>query len=415
MPNASRTHSSGHSGTEANLLLKRLLAKRAKHAHGTAELSDRPFPRAIAHVSSAALLNNYRALRDLSPGQSILPMLKADAYGHGAEWAAQTLCNLPGLYGFGLATFEEGCKVRDALGAKGRKTKVIVFSGAGPWSDEKGEFCEAYGLTPVLATESDWRAFHKGGWAERISYELKFNTGMNRLGIPVAFAPAIARTLRNLPTDLHPSGVLSHLADAEHPESRLSRSQLEKFRAVRGELEGALPSTHFHLANSAAIWNQKLCGLRGMTDVVRPGISLYGVTPWDGAPERGIQAVMSLQAEVVAVNRLKRGESTGYGGTYTVSGADFVHLAVLGAGYADGVFRSISNQGYAWLSGHATQFRGIISMDLCTVACGPKTRPGDWAEIIGPHVDIWAQARAAQTIPYELLTSVSPRVQRRYE
>lgn len=369
-------------------------------------------PRVVAELSGAALRNNYEVIQRLVPGLSILPMIKADGYGHGATWAARELLAMPGLYGFGVATLEEGASLRRELGIPGRRVSIIVFSGALPWSEEKGRFCEKFQLTPVIASESDWHLFLREKWPERLPYELKFNTGMNRLGMPPAFARQIAHALKTKPALWHPRGVLSHLAMAETPGSRVSRLQKEQFAFLRAELAGALPSAHFHLGNSSAIWNEKYWDLKKTTDVVRPGISLYGVPPWRGAPARGLEAVLELKANVLAVHHLKPGQSIGYGATFTAK-KETTHAAILAAGYADGIKRAFSQQGHAWIDGQATRFLGIVSMDLSAVRCTPKARVGDWVELLGPHVDPWEQARAAGTIPYELLTSLSGRVQRR--
>lgn len=370
-------------------------------------------PRAWLELDAGALQDNYHAIRDMVPRQSVLPMIKADAYGHGAEWAARMLVGLPGLYGFGVATFEEGKQIREELGPRARRTKIVVFSGAAPWTEEKGQYCERYNLTPVIATDSDWTAFLRGGWPERLSYELKFNTGMNRLGLSPGIIKNLIRSLRALPTEAHPDAVFSHLAMAEDPEARVSYQQLDQFIALRGEIESAFPSTHFHLANSAGIWNHKYWQIDRLTDVVRPGLSLYGVPPWPGAPARGIRPVMSFKAQVINVHQLKPGDCVGYGATFRVEDSS-VRVAVLSAGYADGVPRQFSNQGHVWVSGGAQRFVGRVSMDLSTISCPNSTQVGEVAEILGPLVDVWAQAQLAGTIPYELLTSVSARVQRVY-
>jgi alanine racemase len=265
----------------------------------------------------------------------------------------------------------------------------------------------------------DWTEFRKGGWAEKLGYELKFNTGMNRLGIPVSAAGRIGRELAKMEAGAHPSGVLSHLAIGEDPDCSLSRQQREKFLFLRAELSGVAPSAQFHLAASAAIWNRKSWGLDGLTDAVRPGLSLYGVVPWSGAPARGIAPVLTLRASVTAVHRLKPGESTGYGARFQVQGTEARTVAILGAGYGDGIHRSLSGLenrggGYVWLDGAEQRVLGTVSMDLCAVSCAGTTEAGSWAEFLGPHVDVWAQARAAGTIPYELLTSLASRVQRIY-
>jgi alanine racemase len=378
--------------------------------------SDPTPSRAVAELSSAALLGNYRAIQEQVRGKAMIPMIKANAYGHGADWAARHLSTMPGLYGLGVATLEEGAQVRQAITLRKRKLPVIVFSGTVGWKEEFGQYCEEQGLTPVIASEADWHAFHKQGWHERIPYELEFNTGMNRLGIPTGFATPLARTLAKLPPDAQPMGIMSHLAMSEDPDAPVSRRQLEQFRWLRSELASAVPAAQFHLANSGAIWNSKRFAIDELTDVVRPGLSLYGVPPWQGAPIRGLQPVMTLKARVLMVQRLKAGDSIGYGATFTVSAKDEpVYAAILGAGYADGVHRRLSNGGHAWHEGRATRFLGIVSMDLAAVECTAKTQAGEWVEIHGPHVDVWAQARSAQTIPYELLTSVSARVERIYD
>ncbi|MEK6706602.1 MAG: alanine racemase [Bdellovibrionota bacterium] len=364
--------------------------------------------RAIATLNSKALMTNYEAVSSLAGDQGIIPMVKANAYGHGAGWVARQLMHLNNLYAFGVSTAGEGAELREALGARGRRTRIIVFSGASPWSDSLGFFCEKYCLIPVVVNEEDWQRFLKGGWPKRLQYELKFNTGMNRLGLPMSALGSVVRALKNMQAPIqHPSGIMSHLAMAESPDSRISRMQLDKFMTLKKVLSPLLPSARFHLGNSAAIWNKKSWSLDGLTDLVRPGISLYGVTPWDGAPVRGIEPVMTIKAAVLAVHSLKHGESVGYGATYKITGDKKANIAVVGAGYADGVMRALGNKGYAWINGRLSRFAGTVSMDLSTVVCSSGTKVGEWVEILGPHIDPWRQAKEVGTIPYEFLTAVS--------
>lgn len=407
-------------------LLERI-KKRAEEAEAQG-LGDTEvvLPERIRAVFSAqALKNNYEVLRGLAPGQSVLPMLKANGYGHGAVWAAKTLIDQKDLWGFGVATLEEGLELRKGIGLKHRAKRIVVFSGSLPWSEDKGRFCQKHGLTPVIASEEDWRKFLKSGWAGKIPYELKFNTGMNRLGIQASLAGEIARMLASKPAGCHPDGVFTHLAMGEKPDAKLSRAQRAAFEGVRAEFARATPGAHFHFANSSAIWNRKHWGFDDLTDIVRPGISLYGSPPYPGAPERGLLPVMTLEARVIAVHRLMPGQSLGYGATYSVprpssgpsSGVETkpVHVAVLSAGYADGLPRALSNRGWAKLNGRNERFLGRVSMDLCAVSCTAGQKRDDWAQLLGPEVDVWAQAEAADTIPYELYTSVSSRVKREYE
>jgi alanine racemase len=382
-------------------------------------------PRVRATLDAKALAANYRAISHQVSGLAVLPMIKANAYGHGAEWAAGILAGLPDLYALGVATLEEGSQLRQSMGPRGRRTRIHVFSGTAPWSEDKGHYCERFGLTPVLSSEEDWRVFLKGGWPDRLAYELKFNTGMNRLGIPAALARRLAKDLQGRPASWHPAGVLSHLAMGEAPDAPVSRLQRDRFRTLRSELGSVFSSTLFHLANSSGIWNSRHWDLKGLTDLVRPGLSLYGAPPWKGAPERGITPVLKLEAQVIQLHTLQPGESLGYGATFTASHKTGpVRVAILSAGYADGILRSLSGRapsgtaasggGHAWLGGRPTRFLGRVSMDMCAVGAFGDTRVGEFAELLGPNVDVWAQAEAAGTIPYELLTSVSARVQRAY-
>lgn len=374
-----------------------------------------PGCRVVAECRADVLRSNYLAIRDLNPGLSLIPMVKANAYGHGAAWAARVLADQPDLYGLGVATLAEGRDLRKALGVKGRKVPILVFSGAMPWTEERGRFCEAHHLTPVLASDDAWDAFHREGWTARLRYEIKFNTGMNRLGLSMDRLDRVRAQLQKLPADQKPQGVLSHLARAEEPENPRTREQVERFRKIRQTLDSVLPSSFFHLANSSAIWNFRKLGLHGWTDVVRPGISLYGVAPWAGAPARGVSPVLELRATVLQVRTVAPGEGIGYGFTHTVSKgrqAASERVAILGCGYADGLPRFLSNRGRAVLRSRDETFRGIISMDLSAVSCGADVVPGDTATLLGPGVDIWEQSKLAGTVPYELLTSLGTRVER---
>jgi len=373
--------------------------------------------RSVAEISTKALLNNYAVLKKQAGDQALLPMIKADAYGHGSVWAAQTLAKEEGLYGFGVATLEEGVRLRTEIGMRYRKTHIIVFSGATPWNEEKGQLCEKHGLTPVICRDEDWQKFFKEKWHERLRYELKFNTGMNRLGIHPEKASAIIKQLKTLQHEEWPQTVMSHLAIAEQPDHALSRKQRERFKQLRGLFESALPSVRFSLANSAAIWNARAWELDELTDIVRPGLSLYGIAPWKGAPLRGLVPVMRLKSQVICTHDLKTGDSVGYGAKYTLTPDPESprRVATLAAGYADGIHCTLSERGHVLLGGKLERVLGRVSMDLSAVSCLPKVKVGEYAEWIAPELDLWIQAEAAGTIPYELLTSVSGRVQRIYD
>jgi alanine racemase len=207
--------------------------------------------------------------------------------------------------------------------------------------------------------------------------------------------------------------VLSHLATAESPGSAVARRQLRRFDDLFRLLRPALPRAAFHLANSAAIWNARAFRLNELTEVVRPGLSLYGVPPWPGAPARGIRPALALGAPLIEVRTVPPGESVGYGATFTVRGRA-ARVAIVPMGYADGLHRAASGRGLARLGGRLERFLGVVSMDLAALSCASGARPGARAWLLGPGIDPWRQAAAAGTVPYELLTSLSARVQRAY-
>lgn len=344
-------------------------------------------------------------------------MIKADGYGHGATWAARTLMHEKNLYSFGVATIAEGVKLRTELGPKARHLSIHVFSGASAFNDEKGDLCVRHNLIPCLSQESDFEKFIRDEWPEKLRYELGFNTGMNRLGMMPGYASQVVRALKGKPTEWHPQGVFSHCASGDDPSSKLSEKQRREFEAVEKVLRPAFSGAHFHLAASSALFQAKHWRLDGVTDVVRPGISLYGVRPWAEAPMRGLMPVMSLRSFVIAKQLVRTGDSVGYGGTFKVTERTEPNpfpIAVIGAGYADGVHRSLSNGGLVFVGNKIQKIVGRVSMDLITASCPASIKVGEEVEFFGDHVDIWEQSKIAGTIPYELLTSVSQRVERVY-
>lgn len=373
-------------------------------------------PRSWITLDPDALKNNFRVLRNLTEGQSLLPMLKANAYGHGDVWCASTLLDEKGLEGFGIATLEEGVRLRKELGAKAAELKLLVFSGACLWSDSKGQLCEKFKLTPVLSSIQDWERFVAGGWYKRLSYELKWNTGMNRLGIPWEEKSRVReRIARDFP-DYAPVGLCSHYAESEKPDSPLTRKQTERFKAIASELSSLREKMSIHMGNSAAIWNLRKLGLHKFSDRVRPGVSIYGIPPWPKAPARALTPVMTWEALLIQTQATKRGDRIGYGGRYKVSEAR-EKIGILSVGYADGLHRALSQKGQVSLNQKILPVIGTVSMDLTAVRL-PKNYTDEGSlqvvELIGKKVTAWKQAELAGTIPYEIFTRIGDRVARRF-
>jgi alanine racemase len=388
---------------------------------GSSEGDELPPSRARALLSKRALLNNVAVIQEKCGDETwLLPMVKANAYGHGAPFVVQALKDLKTLFGFGVATFEEAREVRESLGMRDRKRRVIVFSGSAHYTEEKHQFCEREGVEPVLHTKEDLALFLKWGGAGKVPYHLKFNTGMNRLGIPVSQAEAVLKILKTVPLEHWPDSICTHLATAEDPKDPLTLIQMTRFQDLRQAFRAKKETLLFHFANSSACWNAHHFQLKKISEIARPGLSLYGVSPFLGAGTSGLLPVMELQYQVLGLQDLSVGDRVGYGGTYRVSGKDHPNgqrIAIIGAGYADGISRMQSNQGAVFSKqGRPHLFLGRVSMDLSAIDAKGEgahaLRVGDWVNFLGEGIDPWTQAKSAGTIPYEILTSVSERVVR---
>jgi alanine racemase len=223
---------------------------------------------------------------------------------------------------------------------------------------------------------------------------------MNRLG----FAPADARPERFAGVDV--ALLLTHLACADEPDHPQNRTQLETFAAIAARFPGVPTS----IGNSAATLNGRgWCG-----DLARPGIALYGGNPHaDGT--NPMRTVARLEAEVLQLREVVAGEAVGYGASWVARESRLI--ATVGAGYAQGIPRLLSNVGEAAVGGVRVPYVGRVSMDLVTLdvsALRGRIATGDWVELVGEHVTVDEVAALSRTISYEILTGLGPGVPRRY-
>lgn len=329
-----------------------------------------------------ALARNYAVLRDMA-GCEAAPAIKADGYGVGGLEAGLRLWR-EGARGFHVARLSEGEALRGALGH--RDATIYVLDGPTPGT---GDRLRAAGLTPVI-NSLDQAASWDGPAAIHV------DTGMNRLGLTLAQAA----TLIGRPDVLL---VMSHLACAGQPDHPMNAIQLARFRQARA----LFPAAPASLASSGGIF----LGRDYAFDQVRPGISLFGGGPHDRTDAR-IAAVATLEAAILQVRAVPAGETIGYGGAFTAERD--LDVAILAAGYADGVPWTSHPRGEVWFAGARRRMLGRISMDMIAVdvtGCG-EARPGAMVEIIGPNLPVDDAARAAGTTAYELLTRLSPRAER---
>ena len=351
-------------------------------------------------VDLDALAANFGTLRAEAPAAEVAPVVKAEAYGLGAGPVALRLW-AEGARRFFVARVREGAELREALGAH-RPAEIYVLDGAPRGSLPR--IAEA-GLIPVLnslAQVEDALAF--SGPRQLLPVALHIDTGLNRLGLRVEEAEALAQAtgrLRGLELGL----VMSHLACGPDPDHPMNRRQLEAFR----QAAALFPDARKSLANSAGIF----LAPEHHFDVVRPGITLYGGGPRERHDPR-IAAVAALEAPILQVRTVPAGESVGYDATFTAQ--EPTRVAILPLGHADGVMRSLAGRGYAWFEGARRPYLGSVSMDLVAIdvtGCD-GARPGAMVELLGPHVPVDDLAEAAGTISYEILVRMSSRAERVY-
>ena len=351
-------------------------------------------------VDLDAVAANFGTLRAEAPTAEVAPVVKAEAYGLGAGPVALRLWE-EGARRFFVARVREGEALREALGPH-RPAEIYVLDGAPRGSLPR--IADA-GLVPVLNSMiqlEEASAF--SGPRQRLPVALHIDTGLNRLGLRVEEAEALAQAtgrLRGLELGL----LMSHLACGPDPDHPMNRSQLEAFRRAAT----LFPDARKSLANSAGVF----LGADYHFDVVRPGITLYGGGPRERHDPR-IAAVAALEAPILQVRTVPPGESVGYDATFTAQ--EPTRVAILPLGHADGVMRSLTGRGYAWFEGARRPYLGSVSMDLVAIdvtGCD-GARPGAMVELLGPHVAVDDLAQAAGTISYEILVRLSSRAERVY-
>ena len=343
-----------------------------------------------------ALSANYHALRDAASGAEVAPAVKADAYGVGAAIVAHRLWD-EGARSFYTARLSEGLALRQSLGD--RDATIHVLDGVTPGSAAALEDAR---LTPTLNSLPQIEAWNSHARGGRLAATLHIDTGMNRLGLRLEEARVLLGAMDRL-KHVEITQVMSHLACANTPDHPLNVKQLERFHEATTLFQHARRS----LANSAGIF----LGGAYCFDQVRPGISLYGGGPRD-VPDARLKAVVTLEAPILQTRNVPRGESIGYGATYIAT--DNTRIAIVAAGYADGVPRAAHPRGAVWFDGQRRPMLGRVSMDLIAVDITDcdAARPGAMVQIIGPDLPVDDAAAAAGTTAYELLTRIAPRARR---
>ena len=372
----------------------------------------------VAHVNLAALQDNHRAIVAHLAGDAarrppqVIAVVKANAYGHGAGPVALAL-EQAGATMLACADIEEGVALRRA----GAQVPILVF-GALSVSDLDGVVDHL--LTPTISSPFAARAVEAAA-ARRgvtIGYHLKIDTGMHRLGFR---HDNLARTLPPVLASPHLKleGAFTHFASADVPESPLFDQQRAGFDVAMGTLEalGGRPAVR-HAANSAALLRDS----RVWYDAVRPGLLLYGIVPPPLASTIALTPAMSLTSRVVAVKGLRPGEGVGYGWRFSTE--EPRSIAVVPAGYADGLDTRMANRASVLVRGRRAPVVGAISMDMMTIDVTGlgDVEPGDEVVIIGrqgeeswQQIDAREMASVIGTIPWEIVCRLGTRVERVFE
>jgi len=357
-----------------------------------------------AEIFLDAIAHNLRVVRQAAPSCKVLAVVKADGYGHGIVPVSRCL-QAEGADGFGVALAEEGLELREA----GIDRAILVLNGIHGGAHEE---VIAAGLTPVLYELSEAAAFHAASGGRFVDVHLKVDTGMGRLGVPVATLGDFLAQLRAYPS-IRIVGLMTHLSTADEDREFVA-AQLASFEWAHGIVRryGHDPIVR-HAANSPGLFRHP----EAHFDWIRPGLALYGYPGAEGI-DAPLRPAMRWRTEIIRLRMLEPGESAGYGRTF-IAGRH-TRLATIPVGYGDGLLRSASNRAEVLIRGHRCPVVGNVSMDLTTVDVSAlaEVRLGDEVVLLGAQGDHVLDARdlaaATHTIPYEILTNVSRRVPRIY-
>ncbi|WP_095589093.1 alanine racemase [Actibacterium ureilyticum] len=331
-----------------------------------------------------AVASNWRALDRLSgAGVETGAVVKANGYGLGADRVARALANA-GARKFFVAAAEEGAEIRQALG---RGPEILVFSGHMPGdTDMIGDL----DLIPML-NSVDQLTRHLEALPGR-RFGIQLDTGMNRLGMEPGEWAAVAQ----IALAAGPHLVMSHLACADEPDHPMNASQLAAFHEMTDGID---------VPRSLSATGGLLLGADYHFDVTRPGIGLYGGLPYTDATP-----VARISLPVIQTREIADGETVGYGNSWTADGP--ARIATVAAGYADGLHRALSNNCTLYHEGTACPIAGRVSMDMIGVDITHLNGTPQMLDILCPEQGVDALAEAADTIGYEILTSLAARYRR---
>lgn len=370
-----------------------------------------PFPKGrptFCLIDLAALRWNFQQVRKrVGPKVKILSVVKANAYGHGAVQVARALED-EGSYGFGVATLEEGIELRKG----GLQSPVLILAGIYP--EQIDELLE-YRLTPTVCEVEALRLLERLARKRGVSlpFHLKVDTGMGRLGFLPSEIDSWIPELAGVEV-LKLEGLFSNFSQAEKADGDYTQGQVETFKNAvkRLEAQGHRPGL-LHLANSAAV----IALPSSYFTMVRPGLVLYGIYPSHDMTRRlSLKPVLTWKTRILQLKRVPKGAGISYGRTFVTKRKSLI--AVLPVGYADGYHRLLSNRGAVLVREERAPIVGRVCMDLTMIDVTDirGVQQGDEVVLLGKQgadqISADEMARWAETISYEILTSISARVPR---
>ncbi len=352
----------------------------------------------VARINLAALRHNLNRVKELAPQSRVMAVIKADAYGHGVLSVATALRDSDA---FAVARLSEGVKLRQ----QGINKPIVLLEGVNS-ADEFALAAENQ-LSPVIHLQSQIDLLQRISLPRPLTFNwLMVDTGMHRLGIrPEQALDALAdlNQCKNIEGEI---GLMTHFANSDLIGDNRNQAQLDAMLSLKQD--SGLPLC---LANSAAVMSLP----DSHQDWVRPGLMLYGISPFTekNADEFNLQPVMQLSSKLIAVYDIHAGEEVGYGGDWVAD--QTTRVGVVSIGYGDGYSRHLSNQGEVLIQGQRVPVIGRVSMDTICLNLNDAQQAS-----VGDEVILWGEqglpveqlASLAQTIPYELVTVICPRVQR---
>jgi len=381
----------------------RMLAEEARkfYDHLRSRTKRRSMSRVWAEVDLDALASNVQAVCASVKSAALMAVVKADAYGHGAIGVSRAILDA-GARWLGVATIEEGL----ALRKNGVRAPTLILGPLDPAIALDAVRHELDITLGSIGSLDDWGPVVASVPAARV--HLKVDTGMNRFGILPEDVPRVLERLQQLGISLY--GCYTHLASADDPDPALTREQLARFSRVLAAVRKEHPHVLAHTANSAAA----IAYPESHFDMVRVGLAIYGLAPASHLGGRiSLRPVMTLKSRVVRVSRLEAGGTVSYGATYRAPAPTTV--ATIACGYGDGYPRLTNERSAVIIRGRRAPIIGRVTMDYIMVDVGDRNVvTGDETILFGQELTAEEVASWAQTISYEILCRVGPRVPRVY-